>query len=165
MQVAVGNDLLFESRSCADFVLHVEICEDLWVPVPPSSYAALAGATVLANLSASNATIGKADYRRLLCTSQSAKCIAAYVYASAGYGESTTDLAWDGHAIACENGEALSEPRRFEYTDSFITRHRWVHKGSAPLSAAAAPVPAAAPARMRPSETWKSERHGAEHNR
>jgi NAD+ synthase (glutamine-hydrolysing) len=110
-----GNDLLFESSLCPDLVLHVEICEDLWVPVPPSSYAALAGATVLTNLSASNATIGKANFRKLLCTSQSAKCVAAYAYAAAGYGESTTDLAWDGHAIICENGELLAESERFTW--------------------------------------------------
>ena len=108
-----GNDLVFASGDCPDFALHVEICEDLWVPVPPSSYAALGGATVLANLSASDVTIGKADYRRLLCVSHSAKCLAACVYSAAGYGESTTDLAWDGHAIVCENGELLAESRRF----------------------------------------------------
>lgn len=116
-----GNDLLFQWSSCPDFSLHVEICEDLWVPIAPSSYAALAGATVLANLSASDATIGKAAYRRLLCTSQSAKCIAAYAYAGAGYGESTTDLTWDGHAIVCENGELIAESKRFQYDDPFIT--------------------------------------------
>ena len=116
-----GNDLLFEARNCPDFVLHVEICEDLWVPSPPSSCAALGGATVLANLSASNATIGKADYRRLLCMSQSARCLAAYVYSAAGYGESTTDLAWDGHAIICENGELLAESARFRYEDGLLT--------------------------------------------
>ncbi len=108
-----GNDLLFAARNQPGFVLHVEICEDVWVPIPPSTYAALAGATVLANLSASDVTVGKADYRRLLCTSQSAKCIAAYLYAAAGYGESTTDLAWDGHGIICENGELLAEAQRF----------------------------------------------------
>ena len=118
--VPFGNDLLFAARSCADFVLHVEICEDLWVPIPPSTYAALAGATVLVNLSASDATVGKADYRRLLCTAQSAKCVAAYLYAAAGYGESTTDLAWDGHALICENGEVLAESQRFSYSDSLI---------------------------------------------
>ena len=82
-----------------DFVVHAEICEDIWVPIPPSSQAALAGATVLANLSASNITIGKAETRRLLCASQSARCVAAYLYAAAGAGESTTDLAWDGQAV------------------------------------------------------------------
>jgi NAD+ synthase (glutamine-hydrolysing) len=108
-----GANLVFEAADMRDFVLHVEICEDVWVPLPPSTVAALGGATVLANLSASNVTIGKADYRRLLCTSQSAKCVAAYVYASAGYGESTTDLAWDGHALVCENGDILAESTRF----------------------------------------------------
>jgi NAD+ synthase (glutamine-hydrolysing) len=115
-----GNDLLFAARNCADFVLHVEICEDVWVPIPPSTYAALAGATVLANLSASDATVGKAEYRRLLCTAQSARCVAAYLYAAAGYGESTTDLAWDGHALICENGEVLAESQRFSYDDGLI---------------------------------------------
>ena len=120
-RVPFGNDLLFESAACAEWVLHVEICEDLWVPVPPSSYAALGGATVLANLSASNATIGKAEFRRLLCRSQSARGVAAYAYAAAGYGESTTDLAWDGHALICENGEVLAESERFAYRDGVIT--------------------------------------------
>jgi len=115
-----GNDLIFTSDACPDFKLHVEICEDVWVPLPPSTYAALSGATVLANLSASNVTIGKADYRRLLCLSQSAKCIAAYVYAAAGYGESTTDLAWDGHLLVCENGEILAESPRFSVEGGFV---------------------------------------------
>jgi NAD+ synthase (glutamine-hydrolysing) len=103
-----------------DFALHVEICEDVWVPAPPSTYAAMAGATILANLSASDVTIGKADYRRLLCQSQSAKCLAAYLYGGAGYGESTTDLAWDGHALICENGEVLAESTRFSREDGLI---------------------------------------------
>jgi NAD+ synthase (glutamine-hydrolysing) len=115
-----GTDLLFAPQSLPGFVLHVEICEDLWVPAPPSTSAALAGATVLANLSASNVTIGKADYRRLLCQSQSGRCIAAYVYAGAGHGESTTDLAWDGHALVCENGELLGESDRFALTDQLL---------------------------------------------
>jgi NAD+ synthase (glutamine-hydrolysing) len=116
-----GNDLLFVCHRLSDFVLHVEVCEDLWVPIPPSTYAALGGATVLANLSASDVTIGKADYRRLLCSSQSAKCIAAYAFAAAGYGESTTDLAWDGQAILCENGDVVAESGRFRYEDHLIT--------------------------------------------
>jgi NAD+ synthase (glutamine-hydrolysing) len=91
----------------------VEVCEDLWVPVPPSTWAALAGATVLANLSASNITIGKAEYRKNLCAGQSAKCVAAYLYTAAGPGESSTDLAWDGHALIYENGELLQESERF----------------------------------------------------
>jgi NAD+ synthase (glutamine-hydrolysing) len=92
----------------------------VWVPIPPSTYAALAGATVLTNLSASDVTLGKADYRRLLCTSQSARCVAAYLYAAAGYGESTTDLAWDGHGIICENGDLLAESVRFATAGGLI---------------------------------------------
>jgi len=116
-----GGDLVFHSTEIADLAVHVEICEDLWVPLPPSAYAALAGATVLLNLSASNATIAKADFRRLLCTAQSAKCVSAYAYSGAGYGESTTDLAWDGHAMVCENGELLAESPRFALHDGLIT--------------------------------------------
>jgi NAD+ synthase (glutamine-hydrolysing) len=108
-----GNRLLFEAADVPGFVLHAEICEDVWVPVPPSSLAALAGATVLVNLSASNITIGKADYRRQLVATQSARCIAAYLYSSAGNGESSTDLAWDGQSLICENGELLRESGRF----------------------------------------------------
>lgn len=112
-QVPFGADLIFAASNVEHFALHVEICEDLWVPVAPSSYAAMAGATILANLSASNITIGKAEYRRRLCTAQSARCIAAYLYSAAGPGESTTDLAWDGHALICENDEVLAESERF----------------------------------------------------
>ena len=112
-RVAFGNDLIFTAETYPDLALHVEICEDLWVPIPPSSYAALAGATVLVNQSASNVTIGKADYRRLLCASQSGRCVSAYVYAAAGFGESTTDLAWDGQGLIYENGELLAETERF----------------------------------------------------
>jgi NAD+ synthase (glutamine-hydrolysing) len=112
-KVPFGSRLLFRAEQQPNFVFHVEICEDLWVPVPPSSYAALAGATVLLNLSASNITVGKADYRRTLVSSQSARCLAAYLYSAAGWGESTTDLAWDGHAVIYENGNLLAESRRF----------------------------------------------------
>ena len=115
--VPFGSRLLFRMAAQPRLVFHVEVCEDLWVPVPPSSLAALAGATVLLNLSASDVTIGKADYRRLLVESQSARCLAAYLYAAAGFGESTTDLAWDGHALVCENGTRLAEAERFRYED------------------------------------------------
>jgi NAD+ synthase (glutamine-hydrolysing) len=108
-----GPDLLFEAEDVPGLVAHAEICEDFWVPVPPSAEAALAGATVLANLSASNITIGKAETRRLLCRSQSARCLAAYLYAAAGTGESTTDLAWDGQTSIFENGVLLAETDRF----------------------------------------------------
>ena len=120
-QVPFGNDLVFEAGNIEGFRLHVEICEDVWTPIPPSTYAALAGATVLANLSASNITIGKAEYRRSLCASQSGKCVAAYLYSAAGPGESTTDLAWDGHALIYENGELLAEAERFAEREQMIT--------------------------------------------
>jgi NAD+ synthase (glutamine-hydrolysing) len=106
-----GTDLLF--KLLPKLVLHVEICEDLWVPAPPSSFAALAGATVIANLSASNVVIGKEGYRHQLVANQSARCLAAYLYSAAGLGESTTDLAWDGHALIYENGTLVGESRRF----------------------------------------------------
>lgn len=108
-----GTDLLFAAEDVPGLVVHAEICEDMWVPVPPSALGALAGATVLANLSASNITIGKAETRRLLCLSQSTRCLAAYIYAAAGTGESTTDLAWDGQAGVYEVGACLAETDRF----------------------------------------------------
>ena len=108
-----GPDLLFCAADLPGLVVHVEICEDVWVPLPPSTQGALAGATVLLNLSASNITIGKAETRRLLAQSQSARCIAAYAYAAAGAGESTTDLAWDGQVSIFENGVVLAQSDRF----------------------------------------------------
>ena len=112
-QSAPFGCLIFKLRENRKLRLFAEICEDLWVQAPPSSYAALAGATVIANLSASNVVIGKHQYRRELAANQSARCIAAYLYSAAGAGESTTDLAWDGHAIAYENGSLLAESQRF----------------------------------------------------
>ena len=111
--VPFGPDLLFAAIDVPGFVLHVEICEDMFVPVPPSAEAALAGATVLANLSGSPITIGRADDRALLARSASARCLAAYVYAAAGEGESTTDLAWDGQTMVWENGSCLAQSERF----------------------------------------------------
>jgi NAD+ synthase (glutamine-hydrolysing) len=118
--VPFGSDLVFAAATMPDFKLHVEICEDVWTPIPPSTYGALAGATVLANLSASNITIGKADYRRRLCAVQSGRCVAAYMYSAAGAGESTTDLAWDGHALIYENGEMLVEAERFAANEQIV---------------------------------------------
>lgn len=115
-----GSDLIFKDLAIPGFALHVEICEDLWTPIPPSTYGALGGATILANLSASNITIGKAGYRRELCATQSAKCISAYLYSAAGPGESTTDLAWDGQALIYENGEKLAESERFASEEQII---------------------------------------------
>ena len=111
-----GIDLLFAAGGPNPFTFHVEICEDLWVPQPPSAQGAAAGAEILLNLSASNIVIGKAQMRRLLCASQSARCLAAYAYSAAGAGESTTDLAWDGQAGIFEIGDMLAETERFSAT-------------------------------------------------
>ena len=119
-RVPFGNDLIFEAVNVPNFILHTEICEDVWAPLPPSTFASLAGATVLTNLSASNITIGKAEYRHQLCAGQSARCLAAYLYSAAGFGESTTDLAWDGHALIYENGELLAESARFADEEQLI---------------------------------------------
>ncbi|MEZ4582402.1 MAG: NAD(+) synthase [Caldilineaceae bacterium] len=119
-RVPFGNDLIFCAENVDGLALFAEICEDVWTPLPPSTDAALAGATVLLNLSASNITVGKADYRHALCASQSAKCLAAYLYSGAGPGESTTDLAWDGHALIYENGNCLAESTRFAQQEEII---------------------------------------------
>ncbi|MFD1719270.1 NAD(+) synthase [Georgenia deserti] len=111
--VPFGPDLLFDAADVPGLVLHVEICEDMWVPVPPSAEAALAGATVLANISGSPITIGRADDRHLLCRSASSRCLAAYLYAAAGTGESSNDLSWDGQTMIYENGVLLAETERF----------------------------------------------------
>jgi NAD+ synthase (glutamine-hydrolysing) len=107
--IPFGTDLLFE---CDNLVVGVEVCEDLWMPVPPSSIQALAGANVLLNLSASNETIGKSAYRRELVASQSGRCLAAYAYSSAGPSESTTDLVFGGHCMVAENGTLLDQTTR-----------------------------------------------------
>jgi NAD+ synthase (glutamine-hydrolysing) len=112
-RVPFGTDLLFECETVKSFTLAVEVCEDVWTPIPPTTYAAMAGATVMVNLSASNITIGKADYRKVLCAAHAGRCVAAYLYSAAGYGESTTDLGWDGHALIYENSDLLAESERF----------------------------------------------------
>ena len=111
--VRFGPDLIFRCLDVPGLDLHVEVCEDMWVPVPPSAEAALAGATVLANLSGSPITIARAEDRRLLVRSASSRCAAAYVYAAAGQGESTTDLSWDGQTMVYECGSLLGESERF----------------------------------------------------
>jgi NAD+ synthase (glutamine-hydrolysing) len=113
-RVPFGTDLLFAATDVPGLVVGVEICEDMFVPVPPSSGLALAGATVLANLSGSPITIGRADTRSVLCRTQSMRCLAAYLYAAAGQGESTTDLSWDGQTSIFENGNQLAQGARFE---------------------------------------------------
>src|SRR3954452_10196734 len=115
-----GTDLLFAAADVAGLVIGVEICEDMWIPVTPGSELALAGATVLANLSGSPITVGRAESRSLLCRSTSARCLAAYIYAAAGTGESTTDLAWDGQTSIFENGVLLAESERFRQTGQTI---------------------------------------------
>ena len=119
--VPFGEEILFRSTKAPAFTFFVEICEDLWVPIPPSCKAALAGANVILNLSASNITVGKTEYRHNLVANQSARCLAAYLYTAAGTGESTTDLAWDGHAMIYENGDLLAESARFRYDSHWIT--------------------------------------------
>ncbi len=118
--VPFGANLIFAVSNLNNFRFFLEICEDVWVPVPPSCFASMAGATVIGNLSASNITIGKAEYRHQLAANQSARCIAAYLYAAAGAGESTTDLAWDGHAMIYENGNLLAESARFSQQTQII---------------------------------------------
>lgn len=112
-EAVFGNNLLFDVRDVPGLVLHAEVCEDVWVPIPPSSRAALAGATVLLNLSGSPITIARAEDRKLLCASQSLRCLAAYAYAAAGTGESTNDVSWDGQTMIYEGGTLLAETERF----------------------------------------------------
>jgi NAD+ synthase (glutamine-hydrolysing) len=111
--VPFGPDLLFTAADVPGLVLHAEVCEDMWVPVPPSAEAALAGATLLANLSGSPITVARAEDRRLLVRGASQRCLAAYAYAAAGEGESTTDLSWDGQTMIYEVGTLLAETERF----------------------------------------------------
>ncbi|MFC5730568.1 MULTISPECIES: NAD(+) synthase [Nocardioides] len=111
--VPLGPDLIFTATDVPGLHLHVEVCEDMWVPIPPSAEAALAGATVLANISGSPITVARADDRHMLARSASSRCSAAYLYAAAGQGESTTDLSWDGQTMVHECGELLGESERF----------------------------------------------------
>ncbi|MDZ4165152.1 MAG: NAD(+) synthase [Smithellaceae bacterium] len=118
--IPIGANLIFTVKNIPHFSFFIESCEDLWVPVPPSSLGALAGATVICNLSASNVTVGKSQYRHKLAAIQSARCLGAYLYAAAGAGESTTDLAWDGQAMIYENGDLLAESARFRLEPQVI---------------------------------------------
>ena len=110
----IEKNVIFQCVEMPEFKLGVEICEDLWTAEPPSGKLALNGATIIANLSASDEVIGKADYRRMLVKSQSARLLSAYVYTSAGLGESTQDLVFSGHNLICENGSILAESKRFD---------------------------------------------------
>jgi len=117
--IPFGSDLLFRCRQLPDCLLGIEICEDAWVAEPPSGKQALAGATLLVNLSASPETLGKEAYRRDLVRMQSARCLAAYAYASAGAGESSTDLVFSGHSLIAENGQVLAESERFSFSSGW----------------------------------------------
>lgn len=125
-EVPFGANILFRTDACPDLALAIEICEDLWTANPPSVAHALAGATVIANLSASNELIAKDEYREMLVSSQSARLYCGYIYASAGYGESTTDLVFSGDNIIAENGAILARSKRFEndciYTELDLER-------------------------------------------
>lgn len=118
--VPIGSDLLFAAAGIPDLKIGIEICEDLWVPIPPSSYQALYGATLLLNLSASSETSGKALYRRRMVAQHSASCMASYVYVSCGIGESTQDCVFGGHSMICENGEIFAETERFARDNQLV---------------------------------------------
>jgi NAD+ synthase (glutamine-hydrolysing) len=118
--IPFGTDRLYSAANVEGLIVGVEICEDLWVPVPPSSFQALRGATLLVNLSASNEVIGKANYRRQLVVNQSGRCMAGYVYASCGVWESTTDVVFGGHCLIAENGTLLAESRRFQRDETLL---------------------------------------------
>src|SRR5213593_3159531 len=120
-RVPFGTDVLVRAPHLAGFVLHTDVCEDLWTPVPPGTIAALSGATVLANLSASNVTVGKWEYRQDLVRSSSAKNLAAQLYSAAGFGESTADLAWDGQGLIAERGEIVAATERFSLGGNAVT--------------------------------------------
>ena len=119
-EVPIGSDLLFAAAGIPDLKIGIEICEDLWVPIPPSSYQALYGSTLLLNLSASNELSGKAHYRRRMVAQHSSSCMASYVYVSAGIGESTQDAVFGGHSLICENGEIFAETERFAQNNQLI---------------------------------------------
>lgn len=119
-EIPFGPDLLFRADDFSDLMIGIEICEDAWSVAPPSGSQALAGATLLLNLSASPETLGKHAYRRTLVSSQSARCLAAYAYASAGPNESSTDLVFSGHSLIAENGQLLLESERYRFDSQLI---------------------------------------------
>ncbi len=111
--IPIGTEILFRNCAFPELIIGIEICEDVWAPLPPSSFKTLSGATLIANLSASNELVGKADYRRELIAQQSARTICGYIYVSCGVHESTTDVVFGGHALIAENGNILKENERF----------------------------------------------------
>ncbi len=127
-EIPFGTDLLFEATAMPELKIGIEICEDAWSVSPPSGQQALAGATLLLNLSASPETLGKESYRRSLVASQSARCLAAYAYASAGPGESSTDLVFSGHSLIAENGQLLAETERFQFDSQMAMADIDIHR-------------------------------------
>ncbi len=119
-QVLFGTDILFGLQGIPSALIGVEICEDLWVPLSPHEHQALAGATVLINLSASNEVLGKTDWRRIMVSSESGRCIAAYCYVSSGIGESSNDVVYSGHVLIAENGTILAESERLSSSPQFV---------------------------------------------
>lgn len=121
-EVLFGYDILFQHKNLRSLIIGIEICEDLWVSIPPSSFYCEAGATVILNPSTSDDIVGKSNYRRALVQQQSARCLTAYAYASSGFGESTTDLVFDGQSLICENGHLLKESERFSLSNTLTIR-------------------------------------------
>ncbi len=179
--VPFGRDLLFAANNLSHAIFGIEICEDLWAVSPPSGDLALAGATVLLNPSASNELLGKEAYRRDLVRQQSARSLAAYLYAGSGANESTTDLVWAGHSLIAENGVILAETTRFQFTTQMavadIDVQRLVHSPDSPpvephaLRAGRPGAPCRTRARdlqhpaHRPGQTPQTYRHRARHDR
>lgn len=118
--VPIGADILFTAENIKNLTIGIEVCEDLWSPIPPSSYQSIFGATIIINGSASNELATKHEYRRNLVSQQSSRCICGYIYSSAGTGESTQDTVFSGHSMICENGNMLSESKRFLKEGSII---------------------------------------------
>ncbi len=145
VDVPVGVYLIFSANNMPHYTIGIEICEDLWAVNPPTGNMALAGATVLVNPSASNELLGKADYRRELVKQQSARCLAAYLYAGAGPGESSTDVVYSGHSLIAENGIIFEETERFQFSMQMaiadIDLQRLMHERLKNSSFSAAPPP------------------------
>jgi len=171
--VPFGTDLLFAAVDLPGCVVGIEICEDLWAPNPPSGPLAIAGASVLLNPSGSDEVLGKADYRRDLVRQQSARCLAAYAYAGAGPGESTTDIVFDGHSMVAENGVLLAETERFRFATQMavadVDLDRLAHErltsssfSSAPSAGAFRTIPLALPARAMAADAMAADAMAAD---
>jgi len=116
----ISTNVLIQHESIKDLCVGIEICEDLWSPMPPSTFQAISGASIILNLSASNDYVGKSDYRKTIIDNQSSKCMCAYVYSSAGFGESSTDLVFSGQSLIYENGALLAESKKYSLNNQLI---------------------------------------------